>query len=198
LVYTVEAIRSKEKLAENDERLKLLAPFGTYRTKYIEEEGVYIYLVGDFNNIEEPHKLWIKIIELGFEQAIVRSFTPDELMQIPIDEIFVLDNIQFDSGKWDLSPEAIDELNKLVEILLLFSDLDLLITAHTDEKGNLQNNNALSLKRAQAVKDFLIKAGVNESRLTAEGHGESRPIDTNDTEESRKKNRRVDFTLISN
>jgi len=198
LVYTVEAIRSTEKLADNDHRLKMLEPFGSFTLKYIEEENVFIYLVGSFNNVEEPHKLWMKIIELGFDQAIVRSFITDDLMQIPIDEIFVLDNIQFDSGKWDLTPEAITELNKLIQILLLFPDLKLLITAHTDEQGSIENNTLLSLKRAESVKEFLIKAGINENRMTAKGRGESQPIDTNDTEESRKKNRRVDFTLISN
>ena len=197
IVYTIEVLRAKEKLDNNDYRLKKLDPFGSFTVKYIEEEDVYIYLVGSFNNVEEPHKLWNKLIELGFDQAIVRSFITDELMQIPIDKIFVLDNIQFNSGSSDLTQEAIVELKKLVQILLLFPDLELLISAHTDEKGNLENNTLLSIKRAESVKTFLINAGINESRLTAKGYGETQPIDTSGTEESRKKNRRVEFTLIS-
>jgi outer membrane protein OmpA-like peptidoglycan-associated protein len=70
------------------------------------------------------------------------------------------------------------------------------IAGHTDSRGSEDYNRRLSQGRTQAVVDYLISQGIAPHRLRAVGYGESRPIDTNDTEEGRAKNRRVEFTVV--
>ena len=70
------------------------------------------------------------------------------------------------------------------------------INGHTDNVGSPENNQMLSLNRATAVMNYLIEKGVENIRLTAKGFGESQPIDTNDTIEGRKNNRRTEFIVV--
>lgn len=67
---------------------------------------------------------------------------------------------------------------------------------HTDNVGKDAANQRLSEGRAQAVREDLIKRGIDASRIEAEGYGETRPIDTNDTEEGRQNNRRVEVEVL--
>ena len=70
------------------------------------------------------------------------------------------------------------------------------IAGHTDSKGTDEYNVNLSQGRSQAVVDYLASQGIDRGRLTAHGYGEAKPIDTNDTEEGRANNRRVEFTVL--
>jgi outer membrane protein OmpA-like peptidoglycan-associated protein len=70
------------------------------------------------------------------------------------------------------------------------------IIGHTDNKGSEEYNLDLSTRRANSVKKYLISKGVNQDIITSEGKGETEPIDTNDTEQGREKNRRVEFIII--
>ena len=69
------------------------------------------------------------------------------------------------------------------------------IEGHTDSDGKAKYNKKLSQKRANAVKDFLVKLGIEENRLEAIGHGEDKPIADNKTDEGKEKNRRVEFNI---
>jgi outer membrane protein OmpA-like peptidoglycan-associated protein len=71
------------------------------------------------------------------------------------------------------------------------------IGGHTDNKGSLEYNTKLSTNRAKAVVDYLIAHGVAKEHLSYKGYAYQQPIDTNDTEEGRQKNRRVEFKVIS-
>ena len=70
------------------------------------------------------------------------------------------------------------------------------LSGHTDGKGSVAYNQKLSEQRAKAVYDYLIERGVAPERIQAEGRGESQPIDTNDTEEGRQNNRRVEIEIL--
>ena len=71
------------------------------------------------------------------------------------------------------------------------------IGGHTDSKGSDSYNLRLSENRAKAVYDYLILKGISEKRLQYKGYGKNKPIDTNDTEEGRANNRRVEFQILS-
>jgi outer membrane protein OmpA-like peptidoglycan-associated protein len=88
------------------------------------------------------------------------------------------------------------ELNKVVDFLKQNSNVSIEISGHTDSKGSDTYNSNLSQGRSQAVVDYLIGQGIDSSRLQAHGYGESKPIDTNDTEAGRANNRRVEFTVL--
>jgi outer membrane protein OmpA-like peptidoglycan-associated protein len=102
----------------------------------------------------------------------------------------------FDSS--DLSPTAKSNLNKLTTVLKEYPDTDIEIQGHTDSKGTDSYNQDLSLRRAYAVKSYLSSQGVSVYRMNTAGYGESAPEYTNDTEEGRSMNRRVEFLITAN
>lgn len=107
-----------------------------------------------------------------------------------------LKNIYFDFDKTTLKSESFVELNKVVDFLQRNSSVAIEISGHTDSKGSDTYNLNLSQGRSQSVVDYLISQGIDASRLQAHGYGESKPIDTNDTDAGRANNRRVEFTVL--
>lgn len=107
-----------------------------------------------------------------------------------------LKNIYFAFDKTDLKKESFIELNKVVEFLKQNHSVEIEISGHTDNKGSDEYNLNLSQGRSQSVVNYLVSQGIDASRLTAHGYGESKPIDTNDTDEGQANNRRVEFTVL--
>jgi peptidoglycan-associated lipoprotein len=93
----------------------------------------------------------------------------------PIDKPIELPNIFYDFGKWDLRPESMVSLDKLVETLNDNPNVTIELMSHTDSRDTEEYNLTLSQKRAQSVVDYLIGKGISLDRLTAKGYGESRP-----------------------
>lgn len=118
------------------------------------------------------------------------------LTQIEVGLTVRLKNIYFDFDKTTLKSESFIELNKVVDFLKRNPTVSIEISGHTDSKGSDTYNQTLSQGRSQAVVDYLISQGIDASRLEAHGYGESKPIDSNDTEEGRANNRRVEFTVL--
>ena len=104
-------------------------------------------------------------------------------------------DILFDTGSAALKPEAIDQIGKVGDILAKYSDDRVRIEGHTDSVGSTSSNEALSLRRADAVKAVLTGRGVQEKQITALGMGESRPIADNGSADGRAKNRRVELHI---
>jgi outer membrane protein OmpA-like peptidoglycan-associated protein len=104
-------------------------------------------------------------------------------------------SIYFLSGKDIIQKISYPKLNTLVTILNADKDLLIIIEGHTDNRGSAAINMKLSAKRAQAVKNYLMKKGIAESRITAQGFGNTKPIATNATPAGRAKNRRVELHL---
>ena len=108
----------------------------------------------------------------------------------------VLKNIFFDTGKAELRPESIAEVEKILELLAANPDLIVRINGHTDNLGTDATNKTLSLRRATAVVDYLVAHGIASSRLSAKGYGSERPIVSNDDEEGgREINRRTEIEI---
>jgi outer membrane protein OmpA-like peptidoglycan-associated protein len=107
----------------------------------------------------------------------------------------VLQDIFFDIDKWVIKSASNIALEDLHSFLTDNPDVKIHIVCHTDNTGTLRHNMTLSDNRAKAVVEWLLKAGIDEDRLTYEGKGPDEPIDTNDTLEGRSKNRRVEFIV---
>ena len=103
--------------------------------------------------------------------------------------------IRFESGRATIDPDSAGLLDRLIEIAMRCPTADIEIAGHTDADGEDAFNQALSEKRAQAVLDYLVKAGLPASRFTATGYGSSQPVATNDTDEGKAQNRRIDFLV---
>jgi outer membrane protein OmpA-like peptidoglycan-associated protein len=106
--------------------------------------------------------------------------------------------IMFDVGKAMLRQASQDNLTKLATILNKYEDTNILLEGHTDATGSEEYNLELSRLRAQAVSNYLASAGVNATRFTIMGYGESQPVASNDTEEGRQLNRRVEVAIYAN
>lgn len=107
-----------------------------------------------------------------------------------------LKNIYFDFDKTTLKSQSFVELNKVVDFLKRNTSVEIEISGHTDSKGSDDYNLTLSQGRSQSVVDYIVSQGIDAYRLTAHGYGEGKPIDTNDTDEGRANNRRVEFTVV--
>lgn len=104
-------------------------------------------------------------------------------------------NIYFANGKYTLLSKSFKGLNEVAQIMKDNADLKLAIEGHTDNVGNDAFNQKLSENRAAAIKAYLVKKGVDESRLESTGHGETEPVADNKTAAGRQKNRRVELKL---
>lgn len=107
-------------------------------------------------------------------------------------------NILFGFDQADLSSDATENLNKLVTVLNTYPDTNIELQGHTDSKGSESYNQSLSEKRAGTVSQYLSSQGINTSRLTTVGFGETMPKYDNDTDEGMAQNRRVEFVITAN
>ncbi|MBR0304440.1 MAG: OmpA family protein [Bacteroidales bacterium] len=101
--------------------------------------------------------------------------------------------ITFETGKADLKPESVVEINRVAKLMQEHTDLNFEVQGHCDNTGSDAVNDPLSQKRAEAIVNALVKLGIDKSRLTAVGKGSHFPIAPNTTEKGRAKNRRVEF-----
>ena len=108
----------------------------------------------------------------------------------------ILHNLFFATNKTTILPASEPSLQDLYTLLVENPDIRIRIIGHTDNVGSDQANQRLSEGRAESVRKDLIKRGIKADRIEAEGKGESQPIDTNDTEEGRQNNRRVEFMIL--
>lgn len=106
--------------------------------------------------------------------------------------------VTFAFNSSDLTSLTKANLDKLREVLVNNPDTNINIYGHTDDKGTDEYNQSLSERRANSVKSYLMSKGIASSRMFAKGEGESMPVASNDTDEGRAKNRRVEFAITAN
>ncbi|MBI1306511.1 MAG: type IX secretion system membrane protein PorP/SprF [Bacteroidetes bacterium] len=107
-------------------------------------------------------------------------------------DVFTFNNVYFETNKWDLNGVSTEELDNLATVLKENPNLKIEIAGHADKRGSVSYNIWLSNKRANAVRDYLIKKGVSASQLEVKGYGASEPASTKLDE-----NRRVEFKILS-
>lgn len=117
------------------------------------------------------------------------------LVPIEIGESIQLRNVFFVQSKAALLPESYPELDRLVRIMKDNKTLEIQLEGHTDGRGDPKANLALSEERVEAVRQYLISKGISDKRIVGKGFGGARPMVSNDTEENRQLNRRVEFKI---
>jgi CubicO group peptidase (beta-lactamase class C family)/outer membrane protein OmpA-like peptidoglycan-associated protein len=110
----------------------------------------------------------------------------------------VIENVLFETGNANLLKESYVALDTLVKQLQLNKKMKIEVCGHTDNVGDSISNQKLSEERAKTVVEYLISKNIDKSRLSYKGFGSDQPIESNDTEEGRKKNRRVEFIILKN
>lgn len=140
---------------------------------------------GDKHVFEKKFK--IPADEGEYELTAVLRYEPKHI---------VLAEAQFQTNKSTLLPSSHQELENLELLLTQKPNMEIEVLGHTDSIGDLQKNIQLSLDRANAVKDFLVKGGIETSRIQVSGHGPKIPIGDNTTPEGRQINRRIEVRVI--
>ncbi len=120
------------------------------------------------------------------------------LSPLKVDQIITLNNIFFDIDKFDLKVESEVELKTMLWLMNSNPKMKLEISGHTDNTGSEVHNKELSQNRALAVKNYLINAGIKSDRIVSKGYGSSKPAASNDSEEGRAKNRRIEARILEN
>ena len=118
-------------------------------------------------------------------------------------KVAVNSELLFPSGGWQMPPSAAQTISKMAPILAPFQQTTIIVTGYTDNvpigpelrQQGIENNQQLSLKRAQTVANFLVSQGVKPNLVSARGLGDAEPVASNDTPQGRAQNRRVELTL---
>jgi outer membrane protein OmpA-like peptidoglycan-associated protein len=110
---------------------------------------------------------------------------------------FVFEDLQFGANQTALASEFIPELERVVRLMHVRPNMRIRIEGHADSTGGEAENQKLSEMRATSVASYLMQSGIASARVETIGYGETRPLVSNDTEEGRRRNRRIEFVILS-
>ncbi len=136
----------------------------------------------------------LDIPALGPNASYKKPFVVD--IQFQPAKSFVLEGVNFETGKADLTPESFAVLDELVTYIQNHNEDHIEIGGHTDNVGKPANNMLLSMDRAKSVMAYLIAKGIDVSKITARGYGSTVPIEPNTTAEGRATNRRTEVKFL--
>lgn len=162
----------------------------------IDIHGTTISLHGKVNSLEQKQAIQNRI-----HTRLTDLYQLDNQLVVVEGEQRLLDDtlgnriVEFETGSTTLTPMGLGILDDMAGVLQRIGDKPVIITGHTDNVGNPSFNLVLSNKRAEAVKQYLIGRNIDATRLSTTGKGEAAPIASNDNEEGRTSNRRIEFTL---
>jgi OOP family OmpA-OmpF porin len=164
-------------------------PGGKYTIKFpsVNEYTIRVEAAGYVGNFE---KLDVRTYEM---KSLEMNF---KLQPIEIGATINLKSVLFQQSTYNLLPESNDELDLVVSFLKMNPKVEIELEGHTDNRGNPEHNLRLSQKRVERVKAYIVSKGVSAKRITGKGFGGSKPIADNKSEETRRLNRRVEFTIV--
>ena len=205
VLLTANVLDSKTKLVIESATTSVSDKDGNIAsTKTSSKEGIAEFMLV----CEEKGKLIVS--KEGYNSKIVdleissEEFTSIDIMLDPIEKIIVaekieLNSIYFDFEKSNIKSEAAFELDNLVQVMIKYPEMTVSIESHTDSKGPSSYNQKLSEKRAKTTMQYVISKGIDSSRLSAVGKGESNPIVecSNCNEEEDQLNRRSEFIITA-
>ena len=157
----------------------IVIPPGMDFGAFIEKEG-YLFedvsLVSQVEKMPDTIDIYLNPLEIGAK--------------------IVLENIYFGFDSDEMNPKSNEELNRLVKLLKKYPTIEIEISGHTDDVGSFEYNQNLSEKRAKKVYDFLVKKNIQKSVITHTGYAHTKPQASNDSEQGRAKNRRIEIKIV--
>lgn len=136
-------------------------------------------------------------IDVKLNDKLVMNFDPSLIPNAQIGSSFILRNVYFQTARYELSSQGKIELDTLYNIMMDYPNLKIELSGHTDDVGSDEANLKLSEQRAKAAMDYLVKKGIQPSRLSYKGYGESNPYVPNDSPFNRQLNRRTEAKIIN-
>jgi OmpA-OmpF porin, OOP family len=181
---------------KNDKKTKISAT-----NKVCEEvHGVYTttanYFLDDFYlvNLKQKDITGTKQVKTKHDSLDYYIF---DTFKVRLEKPILLENILFEFDSYKILPESATELNRLQSFLMNNENLTIEVSGYTDDIGDSTYNKVLSLKRAEAVCQYLINKGIDKSRVIPKGYGSNMALGPNNTEGGRTANRRVEFKIIN-
>jgi len=163
----------------------IVLPSGKIYSYYIDSKDFYpSSRIIDFTSLNQSQNYKDNITLVSYEEM--------KKQQVSVR----INNIFFDFNESKLKSESYLELDRMYKYLNDNPEISVEISGHTDNVGSEEYNMSLSNARANAVKDYLVSKGISSSRIITKGYGKSNPVATNDTEEGRQLNRRVEFKIL--
>lgn len=187
-------------------KVQLLDSFGNLISETLTNSDGYFELQA-YNDIEKKHSISVHKVGYKYDSKdfslpantsetieVVRDLS---MLKLKMGGIYSLRNLYFGYNLYVLKKESFPELDKLVKLMKQNSDLHIQVEGHTDSRGSDNFNKKLSQKRCESVVKYLMKNGIDSSRLKAVGYGEDKPLASNDDEtEGRELNRRIEFEIV--
>jgi len=169
----------------------------------VDNYGFHKYFLTGFSSLAEAEKVQSKALQQGFRALLIENSVNGFLCYSSCEEYIepgMIKSIFFDFDKSALRTSSVQELNKLKQLLKRNPNMSAELKAHTDSKGDFKYNESLSLQRAKASKDYLVRQGVSPFRIRVSTFGETSPIALNanngaDTPAGRQYNRRVELKV---
>jgi outer membrane protein OmpA-like peptidoglycan-associated protein len=119
------------------------------------------------------------------------------MTEIKAGQKMILNQLFFERAKYEIKEGSFDELKRIINLMKEYPSMEVMLEGHTDNQGDLLKNVQLAKSRVEAVKSYLMeKGGIEAERISLKSWGPTRPISSNASEETRKKNRRVEFTIV--
>jgi len=216
ITYTTRKDSTREVLPET--KVTLIDANGNIMQDFVTgNDGKFLFRVYENENYilmgetdgylvkRQPFTTIGKSVPVETLKELVTNVTLDTLMvldKLEKNKVFVLNNIYFELDKSDIRPDAAAELDKLVQLLNDNPEIKIELSSHTDSIASEEYNMALSQRRAESTVNYLVRKGIDASRLVAKGYGESRPVarntnpDGTDNPAGRQRNRRTEFKIL--
>jgi outer membrane protein OmpA-like peptidoglycan-associated protein len=146
------------------------------------------------SELQLPGGVRISVPEGSFNYSVANWLANTTDTTVP--KRFVFEELNFETGSTALAPESTDTVSSLIAVLNAYPAVSVTLEGHTDNTGDAAANKKLSLDRATAVKDLMVKGGVADSRISSAGFGQENPVAPNDSEGGRAKNRRLEMVVV--
>lgn len=166
--------------------------FLLFRGRGTNVSNVATNATGALANITLPGGTNLSVPEGSINYKLAQ-FLGDPNAQVPHN--FVFDHLNFQSASTQLTPESVGTVNNLASVLKAYPNAQVQLNGYTDNTGNPDTNQALSLQRANAIKDSLVSSGISADRISTAGHGQDNPVASNDTEAGKAQNRRIELVV---
>lgn len=136
--------------------------------------------------------------EADFRQALGGSEAAQVTREGDLLAITLKGDVTFDTNSTVVRPGLYNEIDRIAQVMVQYPETQIVVQGHTDSSGSDEYNQRLSERRAEAVKNLILQRGVDSSRITSMGYGESMPVASNNTPEGRQMNRRVEIRIKPN
>jgi len=150
--------------------------------------------VRKLSELQLPDGVKISVPEGSFNFSVANWLASTTDTSVP--KRFLFEDLNFETGSTGLTTESNATVNSLVAVLKAYPSVSVALEGHTDNTGDPIANKTLSVDRAVAVKELMVKGGIPASRITSAGYGQENPVAQNDTEQGRAKNRRLELVVL--